>query len=571
MKRRLRLKIRTKILLAATFILLLCLTVSNVLTYSYVKTIIQEQVLRDNATKLEQTSSQIAKIQRRIAETAEYIISDADINKQMVPVPGETFEDRYFKKVRVRTQLQLFSSLNSSLVNIMIIRPDGEIFSNYSGYEPYFESYLSQPWYAPYREGQTDLRFSVPHAFMFLNRNLDVISYVVPYRNFQDPDPARYVLVLDMRMEEISNVFESAREDFERILLLNRDGVPIYDSGRSAGPWNGGIRGDDRYIELADRSMEEQWRQVALISKSRLYEKVNNLLLICVGIALASFFAVLLIMLPLLINITRPISALAGAMKRVAVGDLDTPIRIESGDEMELLGNGFNRMIRDLKELIESHVNEQKTKRKMQINLLLSQINPHFIYNTLNTVIYLSHARRHREVISLTKALIDILQNTVKIGKDSLLSTLREEVDIVNKYATIQHYRYPGRFRLVWDIPESLMSCVTLRMMLQPLVENALYHGIIPSDRDGTITVKAWKEDRRLHISVTDDGIGFRPEAGGGGKSTGIGLANIRERLAFHYGPQAGLAVESLPDSGATVHIFLPGDAPPNDMSISEL
>jgi len=571
MRRRLRLKIRTKILLAATFILLLCLTVSNVLTYSYVKKIIQEQVLRDNATKLEQTSSQIAKIQRRIADTAEYIISDADLNKLMVPDPGDTFEDRYFKKVRVRTQLQLFSSLNSSLVNLMIIRPDGEIFSNYSGYEPYFQSYLSQPWYDPCREGQADRRFSVPHAFMFLNRNLDVISYVVPYRNFQDPDPSRYVLVLDMRLEEITNVFESAREDFERILLLNRDGVPIYDSGRSAGLWNGGIRNDD-YIELADSSMEEQWRQVALISKSRLYEKVNNLLVIYVGIALASFFAVLLIMLPLLINITRPISALAGAMKRVAVGDLDTPIRIESGDEMELLGNGFNRMIRDLKKLIESHVNEQKTKRKMQINLLLSQINPHFIYNTLNTVIYLSHDRRHREVIALTKALIDILQNTVKIGKDSLLSTLREEVDIVNKYATIQHYRYPGRFRLVWDIPESLMSCVTLRMMLQPLVENALYHGIIPSDRDGTITVKAWKEDRRLHITVTDDGIGFRPMAGGGGdKSTGIGLANIRERLAFHYGPQAGLTVESLPGSGVTVHLFLPGDAPPNEMSISEL
>jgi len=560
MKRRFHMKIRTKILLATTFILLLCLATSSAMTYTYVTGILREQALRDNTTKLEQTSSQIGKIQRRLRETAEFIISDSELNALMVKTPGETFEEHYFKKVKVRNQLQLFPSLNSSLVNIMIIRPDGEIFSNYQqGYDTYFETYLAQSWFAPFREGTSDHHFSVPHSFMFLNQNLDVISFVVPYKNFQDPEPSRYVLVLDMRLDEIVNVFEQTSKDFERILLLNHDGTPLYDSNRLGGRWDAGAYDNGRYIELIDRSMEEDWVQVAIISKTRLYEKVNRLLMVYVAIALGSFLVVLVLMLPLLINITRPISTLANAMKRVSVGDLNTAIRIKSGDELELLGNGFNRMIRDLKELIESYINEQKMKRKMQINLLLSQINPHFIYNTLNTIIYLSHARRHQDTITITKALIDMLQNTIKIGEDSMFSTLRDEVEIVNKYVTIQHYRYPDRFRLIWDIPESLMSCVVLRMMLQPLVENALYHGIIPSEREGTIVIKAWREGERLFVSVTDNGVGIRPTPKSDeSKSTGIGLANIGDRLTFHYGSQAGISVRSEPEAGTQVCIFLP-------------
>jgi two-component system sensor histidine kinase YesM len=254
-------------------------------------------------------------------------------------------------------------------------------------------------------------------------------------------------------------------------------------------------------------------------------------------------------------------------MKRVAVGDLGTSIRIRSGDELEVLGSGFNRMVEDLKSLMETSVQNEALKRQMQIDLLMAQINPHFLYNTLNTVIYLSHAKRSGEALEVTQALIGILQDTIKTGEGAMRAPLADEKRIVDKYAVIQQTRYPGRFRLIWEVDDMLLDQPVPRMALQPLVENAIVHGIIPSDREeGTIVVRACREGVELRLEVEDDGQGMTVPAEGWSlrvgqgpeRTRGIGLSNIQERLRTHFGASARLEVRSTLGSGTRVSIWLP-------------
>lgn len=227
-------------------------------------------------------------------------------------------------------------------------------------------------------------------------------------------------------------------------------------------------------------------------------------------------------------------------------------------------------MVSELKNHIESSVQHEQTKRKMQISLLMSQINPHFVYNTLNTIIYLCHAGRNKEAAEMTQTLIAILQDTIKTGEGEEFARLDEEWKMVEKYAVIQMTRYPGKFRLEWEVEPELQHERIPRMLLQPLVENALLHGIFPDrrDRQGLITIRAGREKEMLVLEVMDNGIGFRegegepaavgPDRKEPGRTRGIGLANIRERMKYHYGESGEVSISSSAGNGATVTVRLP-------------
>ncbi|MBB3113028.1 two-component system sensor histidine kinase YesM [Paenibacillus phyllosphaerae] len=561
-----KMTIRTKILGSTVLVVSLSLILSSYIVFTNMARIVREQAVKDNMTKLAQTSSSLTRMQDRLFKTAETIIADDEINTQLIRKPEASMAEAYFDQVAVMKQLKRFVALDASLLNIMIIRYDGKVFSNYSGYDSYYEAYLQEAWFAPFKSGSGGTRFSEVHEFSYINGEQDVISYVIPYRNWEDKTQDEpYYLVMDMKQNEIAKVFKESREDFERIVLRSGDGRIIYDT-EAASPGQG-LQPSGDFLALRYDAMSEGWSQEAFISKRKLYESIRPLLLFHLAIAAAGLLFILLLVLPLILNFTRPITVLARAMRRVSAGELRTSVNIRSGDEMQVLGEGFNQMVHELDTWMKSAMREEEMKRNMQINLLLSEINPHFIYNTLNTVIYLSHAERSKDTITITKALIDILQDTIKTGEQAFFSTLAQERQLVEKYVSIQQYRYPGRFRLEWEIPEQLGSCAVLRLMIQPLVENALFHGIFDLEEEGVITVTARADDSDLFVTVADNGIGIddRPSALDwkrspvhSGQTKGIGLANIQERILFHYGEPYGIAFESISGEGTSVTIRLP-------------
>jgi len=240
-----------------------------------------------------------------------------------------------------------------------------------------------------------------------------------------------------------------------------------------------------------------------IISTAKRINRITFLLIIF------AFATALLLGLVITLGIGSRISRFSNIMSEVAGGNLDITIKDSGNDEITILGNSFNKMISDLKRYVDESVANEKIKREMQVNLLISQINPHMIYNTLNSVIYLARENKNKDIVKMVEAFISLLQNSIKIGDEGIFATIHQEIDSVKNYELIQQYRYPDKFKIHWDVDEDILDVEVPKTILQPLVENALFHGICPLDRKGEIRISIRRDFNGVIIIVADDGVGI--------------------------------------------------------------
>jgi len=256
-------------------------------------------------------------------------------------------------------------------------------------------------------------------------------------------------------------------------------------------------------------------------------------------------------------------------MEKVARGELDVIMSTKGNDEIAILGDGFNRMIADLKGYISESVKNEKIKREMAINLLISQINPHVIYNTLNSVIYLAKENRNKDIVKMVESFINLLHNSIKIGDEGLFATIEQEVESITNYAVIQQFRYPDKFIIEWEVDKELYNAKVPRTIIQPLVENALFHGICPLDGRGNITISIQRVDSDVCIIVSDNGEGMEKDKleniftvkeniGSDTNVRSIGLSNIRERIQYLYKEKGSMIIKSTPGTGTQIELRIP-------------
>jgi len=282
-----------------------------------------------------------------------------------------------------------------------------------------------------------------------------------------------------------------------------------------------------------------------------------------------AFVTALVLGLVITLGIGSRISRFSNIMSEVAGGNLDITIKDSGNDEIAILGKSFNKMISDLKRYVNESVENEKIKREMQVNLLISHINPHMIYNTLNSVIYLARENKNKDIEKMVEAFISLLQNSIKIGDEGIFATVGQEIESVKNYELIQHYRYPDKFKIFWDVDNNLLNERVPKTILQPLVENALFHGICPLDRKGVIRISIRKNAGGVIILVADDGVGIDQDKiksilqeetvdpmSKGVKS--IGLFNIRERLKYLYRGYESMKIYSIPREKTVIELFIP-------------
>jgi putative HAMP domain protein len=210
-------------------------------------------------------------------------------------------------------------------------------------------------------------------------------------------------------------------------------------------------------------------------------------------------------------------------------------------------------------------VAEHNAKRKSEFDTLQSQINPHFLYNTLDIIVWMIENENSDKAVNIVTALAKFFRISLSKGKNII--TVKDEVEHVRNYLMIQNMRFKNRFEYSIDVDEEVLSYSSLKLMLQPLVENAIYHGMEFMDGDGEIDVKVFKEDDSLYFMITDNGLGmsedmvetllskdFVPSK----KGSGIGVKNVNERIKLYFGSEYGLKVESEPDEGTKITIHLP-------------
>lgn len=262
--------------------------------------------------------------------------------------------------------------------------------------------------------------------------------------------------------------------------------------------------------------------------------------------------------------IYRPLGKLTAAIREVSSGDLETRIEIASGDETELLAGEFNQMLGKIEELIQQLLGEEQRKKDAELEALQYQITPHFMYNTLNAIKCSALLKGERELGGVIEDFIELLQACV--NKKGAFLTVAEDIRILKRYIRLQEFRYDGQFSIEYDIAPEAAGCLVPRLMLQPLVENALLHGLDMKAEGGKLEIRAEAGDGVLCLSVRDNGRGMTPEqidrllhseVRKTRGLTAVGVPNVRDRLKLYYGDRAELRYES-GGEGTTAMIRLP-------------
>ena len=267
-------------------------------------------------------------------------------------------------------------------------------------------------------------------------------------------------------------------------------------------------------------------------------------------------------------SINRPIKELEIMSKRIADGDLSVRVEVPRVRELDRLTEYLNVMAVKIRELIETNVREQKNLQKSEMKALQAQITPHFLYNTFDTIIWLAEAHRYDQVIEITRAFSSFFRISLNRGKDWI--TVAEELDHVRSYLTIQKIRYRDILDYEIESGSELSERPIVKLLLQPLVENALYHGIKNKRGKGMVTVRVRSEGDNMVFSVEDDGIGItderladiRRQISEGDDEDSIsdvyGLYNVSKRLDLFYNGAARLEIESAYREGTRVRFTVP-------------
>ena len=282
----------------------------------------------------------------------------------------------------------------------------------------------------------------------------------------------------------------------------------------------------------------------------------NGVLLVCLIVAVISIILSMFIYL----SVYSPIKDIVVSARQIGNGELDVVINDDNNDEMGSLSKNIKQMVRKLKELIENVKKEQTAKRDAELKMLQAQINPHFLFNTLNSLKWTAMLSNNNTLHDGLEALSGLMKDTI-LNKDEFVN-LETEMNNLNNYTTIQRLRYGCSFELIFDIDEELKKSRVLKFLLQPIVENCIIHGIEDEETLIEIKVSAARKGSYLFITIDDNGKGFDMAETDFDKKnkklSGIGITNVDERIKINYGEEFGLKLNSKPGLGTNVSIKLP-------------
>ncbi|MGL5259373.1 MAG: cache domain-containing sensor histidine kinase [Lachnospiraceae bacterium] len=298
------------------------------------------------------------------------------------------------------------------------------------------------------------------------------------------------------------------------------------------------------------------WTMIGVVTPDGLDILKRQLFDIVIFSTLLLSFALLVISVIVSRNLTDPISRLADGMEDIQ--DLAIlSIRNDEISETAVLTQSYNRMIEKIKTLMHELEQKQEELRGAEFDALTSQINPHFLYNTLDTIVWLAEFKDTDKIIKVTKSLASFFRLSLNGGRS--IVTLGDEMEHVKQYLIIQKERYGDKFDYSFEVEENTLDFLMPKILLQPIVENAIYHGIKPMDSNGFITIKAYMHESNLILTITDDGVGFDTFS-----PSGVGIKNVKKRIQLFYGASSELTIQSL-GKGTRVTLTL------HDTSIKQL
>lgn len=411
-----------------------------------------------------------------------------------------------------------------------------------------------------------------------VERNGNTYATAAYVKNFYHGNHCYTYTVFFELNDMLHDVDVLARGSLDYYALTDAQGSAFHTGGDGA--WSGLLedrigdsaasRTEDGGVSFLEPSIKSRWYLVSFVSDHTVFLAFARYAVSLVAVLLVFLVTTLLVLSRALGNIVKPLGALAHTMETAAQGDLTCQVDVASDDEIGRLSRAFNKMIGDLSHSIQVIAEKEQREQQAKFSLLVSQIDPHFIYNTINSINYLARKGRCDDVITVNSALITILRDRLRVNDIQITDTVANEMRVLDQYLVIQKYMYEGALNVVWQVDESLLEEQIPKNMIQPLVENALFHGLIDEengDISGEIIIRMERRGGAIAVQVQDDGQGmdaetlqrvrsetYSPEDRG----KKIGLSNIRGRLYYLYGSRDCLQIDSAPYSGTCVTLTFP-------------
>lgn len=433
---------------------------------------------------------------------------------------------------------------------------------------------LHAQWYQDIRDSEFCRRLSRVYTVSINHVDYPTVAYA---RNFYLNNRWCTFVIFTSLNDTLYDVRTVGENNYDYFLLRDSTGSVFYTAGdktwaeRTAAvePEAGlsGLMEITGGTALTRRSVNSGWTITSFVSNSNI---LRSLMPYSLGL-LMSLACLLLMMLIVLSTslgkMLRPVVSLAKTMDGAAKGNLEQKVEICSDDEIGLLQQSYNKMLDDLRRSIDLIAEKERTEQQIRFGLLVSQIDPHFICNTINSINYLARKNRCEDVVTVNTALMAILRDRLRVNDIEITDTVAKEIAVVEQYLKIQRFMYGGDLRVVWDVAPELREEQIPKNMIQPLVENALFHGLIDQESgmlDGELRIALQRADGGLLLTVRDNGVGIEPEKleellrrtrRPDERGSKIGLSNIRSRLYYLYGSADCLTIESAPGQGTTISI----------------
>ncbi len=416
------------------------------------------------------------------------------------------------------------------------------------------------------KKGKSVYVFSVARALMkvednkaigviLVNSGIDYIDKIVS-ETLMVPNQKSIIvdrnsqIVYDTDKSDITGVF-----DHKLLDRLNQSNGVLKDVK---------IQGQDCLI-TSQTSGLTGWTLINIIQLKELNKNINQMAAVTSIITIIMVLIALLFVILFSYKITVPVKKLMLLMSLVEKGNFDVRIRMDSKNELGKLARTFNKMTVRVKKLITDVYLEKINQRELELQMLKNQINPHFLYNTLESMRMVAEYNNIPKIADMAFLLGKILRFGINTSKE--IVSVKEELEYLNDYIKLQNYRFGNSFKASFLVDEAILDSRVIKLILQPVVENAIYHGLSSRAGEGTLVIAAEKAGKDIIFSVRDNGLGMKKETllllndylqGLNNQFSSIGLKNVHKRIQLYYGPEYGIRIESIEGEGTSVILAVP-------------
>lgn len=586
--------IQSTMLVSFSALMVLAMLVFMVIAMRYTSGTIYENSINYMSQIIQQVNYDIDTYIEYMENISSVIAKSSDVPRYLFD-QNQTEAEREAEKERILTQFQTIMESRDDIYNVAAVAKNGRYIINQGDDE--LTGYVdieSLDWYQAAMESKSGIAVSSSHVQNAIQSSYKwVITLSRALVNNQTGEREGLFFV-DLNYSAISDLCNNnSIEEKGYIFVLDAEGNIVYHPKQQL--MYGGLKtenidaimecredsliideGGDSKLYTMSKSKRTGWTVVGAVYTSELLKNNEQAQMWYLLVASILLLAVIGISSIISREITKPIRSLRDSMRKVQNGQFDTHVEVITENEIGSLGRSFNLMTSEIQALMEQNVYEQKQKRKSELKALQAQINPHFLYNTLDSIIWMSEAGENDEVVEMTSALARLLRQSISNDQEEV--ELEKEIEYVKNYLTIQKMRYKDKLEFFIYVDPRVAHVPIIKLVLQPLVENAIYHGIKYKETKGNLKIYARPVDGRVEIVVADDGIGMdedvmehifdehRKEQ----KRNGVGVTNVQKRLKLQYGSEYGIRYESVKGAGTKAVITIPVDGGRTDEKMDE-